>query len=484
MANEVRLIFGAATDVGRVREVNEDSHGLVRCRWGDLFVVCDGMGGHAAGDVASQTARDAILAHALASQATDAKAMLHDALVHGHEAIHDVVRATSGREGMGTTAVLALVREGWVYFANVGDSRGYLVRGGTAQQVSKDHTRAQKLLDQGLISAAQFAEHPERGVLSQALGQRATPEPHVAEPIPLQADDVIVLCTDGAYDSMHSDLGGLVAAAKNPNYAAHDLVAQAVERDGKDNATTIIVRWDALATSAASVAPVAAVPPQPDLAKRAAASAAPSWLRPRNVAVGAVTLAVAAGGIGYGVADNKCPPSVSAQKVEEKPRTSPSSVPSRSAQPAVQPGPAAEEKGPRDDRGGDTQPSFQLELEHNRRPAAGPPGSTGPGNRPAGTKQGRREQVVPAGQTGPAKEPSAQAAAANPPAPSTQPASKGAAPDANSLDTRAAPVRKETTAAAPAPTSGPPPAPPSAAGRPIHQPQARGKPAATRPTKK
>ncbi len=298
MANEVRLIFGAATDVGRVRDVNEDAHGLVRCRWGDLLVVCDGMGGHAAGDVASQTARDAILGHALASQAPDATTMLRDALIRGHNAIHDVVSATIGREGMGTTAVLALVRAGHVHVANVGDSRCYLVRGGTAQLLSKDHTKAQKLFDQGLIDATQFASHPERGVLSQALGQRAMPEPHLAEPIQLRADDVLVLCTDGAYESMLTDLGPLVARAKNPNYAAHDLVAQAVERDGKDNATAIVARWDALVPAASSVSPGPRVVPPTIARDLPTAGSGMTWLRPRNVLVGAIVVAIVAAAAG------------------------------------------------------------------------------------------------------------------------------------------------------------------------------------------
>ncbi len=264
MSNEVRLLLGAATDVGKVREVNEDAHGFVRSRLGDLLVVCDGMGGHAAGDLASQTALDAILAHAIASRATDERALLEEAIIAAHKEVRRIADASPDRAGMGTTVVAALVRAGWAWVANVGDSRCYLVREGQVTQESKDHTKGQRLLDGGLITPEQLETHPEKGVLVQALGQREVPQPFVSDARQLQLGDTLVLCSDGVYESMHKTMAD-VAKAKNPNYAAHDLTAKAVEQDGKDNATVIVARYTDLDAPAAPVraapVPVAAVPP-------------------------------------------------------------------------------------------------------------------------------------------------------------------------------------------------------------------------------
>ncbi len=120
MANEVRLILGAATDVGTVRDVNEDAHGLARCSLGDLLVVCDGIGGHAAGDLASKTARDAILSFALNSRASGEVELLREAMVAGHRAVRAVADASPDRQGMGTTVVVALVRDRWAWVGRAG----------------------------------------------------------------------------------------------------------------------------------------------------------------------------------------------------------------------------------------------------------------------------------------------------------------------------------------------------------------------------
>lgn len=296
MSNEVRLILGAATDVGSVRDVNEDAHGFVRCSLGDLLLVCDGMGGHAAGDVASRTARDAILLHALTSRAHDERTLLREALVAGHLAVRAVAEAAPGRQGMGTTVVAALIRDRWVWIGNVGDSRAYLVRGQRASMLSKDHTKAQKLLDGGLISAEQAETHPEKSVLSQALGQRMEPEPAISERLELGLDDALVLCSDGVYESMHERLGAVVGGANNPNYGAHDLVADAVREDGKDNATAIVARWVDLSSSRGVLRP----PP----AQRAEAGPVgrPAW-RQRRWWGGA---AAGAGLLGIGLLVGRC----------------------------------------------------------------------------------------------------------------------------------------------------------------------------------
>ena len=287
MANEVQLIIGAATDVGRERQVNEDSHGFVHCAAGDLLIVCDGMGGHAQGDLASRTARDAIAAYAATYAASlPPRDLLERATLHAHEAVRAVAAQSQANAGMGTTCVLALVQRDQLWVSNVGDSRCYLVRGSNVSQLSVDHTKARKLLDAGIITKEQFVNHPEKGVLAQALGQRAAPQPFVSEAIPLNWNDYVVLCSDGVYDSTERDLADLTGA-NNPNYGAHNLVIEAVKRDGKDNATVVIGRYADMNATAP-----AALPQRPE-AVAVAPPTAP-WKQPVMLAAMAGVLAVGA----------------------------------------------------------------------------------------------------------------------------------------------------------------------------------------------
>ena len=276
--NEVHFVVGAATDVGRVREVNEDAHGFLHSAAGDLLVVCDGMGGHAAGDVASKAARDTLIAHVLAAPDMEPAALLRQAIQAAHMEVRNLAQAVQGRQGMGTTCVVALVRGNHATVANVGDSRCFVVQGGRTRQLSKDHTKAQALFDQRLISAEQFANHPEKGVLNQALGQTAAPDPHI-DALTLGLDDYLVLCSDGVYDCLSSEQLAELTFGANPNYAADNVVREAVQRDGKDNATTVIGRYVDLGRKV--VAPVvAATNPVSQVEAPARVAARPAWLMP------------------------------------------------------------------------------------------------------------------------------------------------------------------------------------------------------------
>lgn len=262
--NTVELAVGAATDVGTVRECNEDSHGFVRAGFGDVLVVCDGMGGHAAGDVASQIARDMVV-HKLVHAGPQAD--IAGALVEAMEAAHDTVLryagATPDRAGMGTTVVVAVVRGNTVVVGNVGDSRAYLLTADQMVQVSVDHTKVGELVRNGVITPEQALEHGDRGVLSQAVGQRRGVNPYVSEPITLTQGALLVLCSDGVYEELPDDeLAALVRGPGDLNAMADALVARAVVVDGKDNATAVLARFGtapAAAPGLAATAPTSAV---------------------------------------------------------------------------------------------------------------------------------------------------------------------------------------------------------------------------------
>jgi PPM family protein phosphatase len=243
---KVELHYGAATDVGQVREVNEDAF----LAEPPVFVVADGMGGHEGGDVAS-----AIVAEefgALAGQEYDARG--------GAEQVATTLRACQQRiaeygaqQGpgrrrrwyAGTTAVVALLvhdDEGprWLV-ANLGDSRAYRVGPDGLEQVSVDHSLVQELVDSGKISEDEVATHPKRHVITRALGGPDLAEADFFQ-LPLTSAERLVLCSDGVTGMIdEAAMETILRETDDPRDAADRLVAAAVSAGGEDNATAVVV---------------------------------------------------------------------------------------------------------------------------------------------------------------------------------------------------------------------------------------------------
>lgn len=243
--NQVGLAFGAATDVGRVRETNEDSY-LARP---PVFAVADGMGGHDGGDVASRIATEEL--EALAGAAHDDRRgaeAVTAALARSQERIaawsqeHGARRGRASRAG--TTAVVALLVEAaggpaWLV-ANLGDSRAYRLVGDRLEQVSIDHSLVQQLLDAGTITEEEAARHPDRHVVTRALGGQGSAEADVFR-LPLPSGRLL-LCSDGVSGMLdHAALEGVLVGVEDPRDCAERVVAAAVEAGGEDNATAVVV---------------------------------------------------------------------------------------------------------------------------------------------------------------------------------------------------------------------------------------------------
>lgn len=246
---QVEIQHGAASDVGLVRESNEDAFLVAP----PVFVVADGMGGHDAGEVAS-----AIVVEEFAGLA-DAG---YDPW-RGAEAVAATLRRCqdritaygaeqraqgaggSGRFHAGTTAVVALLvtsDEGpaWL-LANLGDSRSYRFTDGVLEQVSVDHSLVQELVDSGTIAAGDAASHPERHVVTRAVGgPRGADADYVL--LPVGSVGRLLLCSDGVTEMLDDHrIAELLGAATTPADAADRLVAAAVEAGGRDNATAVVV---------------------------------------------------------------------------------------------------------------------------------------------------------------------------------------------------------------------------------------------------
>ena len=259
----MRLKVGAATSIGRVRQINEDAF-LAKAEQG-LFVVCDGMGGAAAGEVASQLAVETIGArlaggrsakpggngNALGAEAAAKAAQFHDRTVQLGEAVRDANRAIIGRArgdasqaGMGTTVVGAWVDAGVVSLAHVGDSRAYLANAAGFEGVTSDHSLVEAQVQAGLIDREQSLQSEHQNILLRALGRDENVEVDLTE-LTVAPGDRLMLCTDGL-TRMVSD-ADLAAALDRfrgePQQACDFLIEAANSAGGPDNITVVIVEF-------------------------------------------------------------------------------------------------------------------------------------------------------------------------------------------------------------------------------------------------
>jgi protein phosphatase len=242
----------AATDVGRRRSLNEDAY----LRDDDLgiYVVADGMGGHAAGEVASQESVDAILGMVTrgadiierfnrkphgAEEARALKRLLESSVQSAAFLVFGIAQQTPERHGMGTTISALLVVEGFAVTAQVGDSRVYCVREGDVVQLTDDHTLVNWQVKQGLLTLAEARHVKDSSVITRAVGSHEYVQVDT-QLFGVKPGDKFLLCSDGLHGYLkHSEIVGHMSVAPEP--AARRLVALANERGGKDNITALVV---------------------------------------------------------------------------------------------------------------------------------------------------------------------------------------------------------------------------------------------------
>lgn len=258
----MKSIVAAKTDVGRVRQGNEDSY-LVR---EPLFAVADGMGGHLAGDIASATAVDLISERADESMPSNTAELA--SIVRGaNTAIWEKAQNDPGLRGMGTTCTLALVSDHEIHIAHVGDSRAYLYRGDELSQVTEDHTLVSRMVREGRLKPEEAERHPQRSIITRALGVDA--EVEVDElTMPIEDGDRFLLCSDGLTSMIGvDDLHEVLSTQENPDVAAEELVARALDAGGEDNVTVVLIDLGGPG-SATSPAHTSSVTPAPPIAQR------------------------------------------------------------------------------------------------------------------------------------------------------------------------------------------------------------------------
>jgi len=230
----------AHTDVGQQKQTNEDAVVTVEFNDVSLLAVADGMGGHAAGDVASEEATSELkgyISAALTDGRTDYEVILEEAIKSANERVRERAEADASRSGMGTTVVAAIVEDGQVVIGNVGDSRAYDVDDALTQ-ITVDHSFVQELISEGEITPEEATTHPQRHVLTQALGTEGEVEPDFFSPAVM---DYLLLCSDGLTEEVPEEtICEVIHDAPDIEIATDELVQKANENGGSDNISVIL----------------------------------------------------------------------------------------------------------------------------------------------------------------------------------------------------------------------------------------------------
>jgi serine/threonine protein phosphatase PrpC len=248
VAKLLRLDVAQLTDVGRKREHNEDNMAYVipkdqtaMMQKGALFIVADGMGGHAAGEVASEIAVDTVSNAYYQDDNDDVRAALLHAIRRANGAIHQRAAENMSRSGMGTTCVAAVLRGNVAYIANVGDSRAYIIRKSQIRQISQDHSWVAEQVRAGLLTEEQARIHAQRNVITRSLGTQPEVEIDIFSEV-LEEGDILVLCSDGLSGLVNDDDLMRTVEQFVPQESVYHLVEHANENGGPDNITAIVAR--------------------------------------------------------------------------------------------------------------------------------------------------------------------------------------------------------------------------------------------------
>lgn len=243
------------TDIGKVRSINQDSFHIMEEQ--NIFIVADGMGGHAAGDQASRIAVKTITeilstydfaTEEFASDDSESgmsiEELIRYALQEANEQILLASMSNQHLQGMGTTAIVGIEYRGSIFVGHIGDSRTYLVRNKQLSQITEDHSVVQQLVKAGAISEEEAQVHPYKNVITRCLGMQANVEPDTMELV-LQSGDRILMCSDGLSNMVSNKvMEEVINDNTEPVKACEKLIALANENGGTDNITVVLLYND------------------------------------------------------------------------------------------------------------------------------------------------------------------------------------------------------------------------------------------------
>jgi protein phosphatase len=233
-------MVGLLSDIGNIRNLNEDYLGYHEDIEKKIYIVADGMGGHNAGEVASKIAVESTIEYINSVDCLEnPETVLNDAVQYSNKKVYEFSKTSTSLNGMGTTITACLLRGNKMSVANVGDSRCYAIGKAGIYQITKDHSLVQELVDNGSITAEEAAVHPNKNIITRALG--TAPKVDIdTYTVDLSEINKVILCTDGLSNSL-SDLEMYQAVVGNTNAeACEQLVYASKQRGGRDNITVII----------------------------------------------------------------------------------------------------------------------------------------------------------------------------------------------------------------------------------------------------
>jgi serine/threonine protein phosphatase PrpC len=243
----VKQTYAAKTDVGMIRSGNEDNFAVDANTTRGIFIVADGMGGHAAGEVASEMAVQIVLRQMKdVADLGDGAApkLLGDALKMANRAIHDRTITEVDKQGMGTTASVLVLADARYLIGQVGDSRVYLLRDGALKQVTKDHSYVQEQVDLGNLTPEQARYHPYSNVITRCVGASPDVEPDLYSG-DVRTGDIFLVASDGLTGMVDDRrLAQLLMSRSEPERKVQALISEANGRGGLDNITAIVVHVD------------------------------------------------------------------------------------------------------------------------------------------------------------------------------------------------------------------------------------------------
>lgn len=243
LSSKWKVDVSFATDVGCRRDHNEDrflffepDDPLILEKKGRIAIVADGVGGHRAGEIASELAVKLVKQGYYANELQDPPLALVSAFEIANHTLYQLSVSDTSYQGMGTTCTVLVLKEGQAYCAHVGDSRLYLLRNDGILQLTEDHSVVMEMVKQGIISAEEARHHPNKNIILRALG--ASPQVQISSwdaPLQIQEGDLFLLCSDGLYDLVEDEEMRKIARSENLSSACGRLITLAKERGGYDN---------------------------------------------------------------------------------------------------------------------------------------------------------------------------------------------------------------------------------------------------------
>lgn len=241
--------IGVKTDIGRVRDINQDAYYISSFKDHPLFIIADGMGGHKAGEIASNMAVEIISSNleedlnSLELDDSSIKVWIQNSMNKANKEIFDKSLKDEKFSGMGTTVTLAYTNNQKIFIGHVGDSRAYLFRKGVLSQMTKDHSLVEELIRNGSISKEEAKLHPQRNIITRAVGTSNDIEADLIVKEKLK-DDILLLCTDGLTNMlMDEEIKEYLLINEDMQKVCEELVRLANEKGGFDNITVLAIKF-------------------------------------------------------------------------------------------------------------------------------------------------------------------------------------------------------------------------------------------------